>query len=77
MEKEQKKVQTEKLKRVKRKKHALHYLLVYLGCLLAAFVIWLSVRYSMRLENTAPHTDDCEATMSVFASFNEEESLYV
>ena len=77
MEKEQKNLQAEKIKRIKRRKHALHYLLVYLACLLVAFVIWLSVRYSMRLEDTNPLSDGSENSMSALACTDGEELLYV
>lgn len=77
MEKEQKNLQAEKIKRIKRRRHALHYLLVYLACLLVAFVIWLSVRYSMRLEDTNPLSDGAENSMSASACTDGEELLYV
>lgn len=77
MEKEQKNLQAEKIKRIKRRRHALHYLLVYLACLLVAFVIWLSVRYSMRLEDTDPLSGGSENSMSASACTDGEELLYV
>ena len=77
MGKEQKNLQAEKIKRIKRRKHALHYLLVYLACLLVAFVIWLSVRYSMRMEDTEPLTDGSENSMSAVNCAGGEELFYV
>ncbi len=43
---------TEKRKKALPKKVWLHYLLVYLVCLLAACVVWLLVRYTMRTDKT-------------------------
>ena len=45
------KAQAEKNERIKKKKHILHYLIIYLVCFLVACITWLSVRYSMQ-ENT-------------------------
>ena len=75
MEKGQK-VQSEKLKRNKKKKHLLHYLIVYLVCLLVACVTWLSVRYSMRAEENKQAEGDC-ASLSSFLPVEQEETLYV
>ena len=62
---QQNKMQEEKLKRIQRKKkNILHYLLIYLICLLAACITWLLVRYSMREERA----DDCGAQASVVTS---------
>ena len=75
MGKEQK-VQSEKTKRIKKKKHILHYLIVYLVCLLVAFATWLSVRYSMRVEEQQEHEENSLAV----APLNSEEwenTLYV
>ena len=52
MQKEQK-VQKQPIKSAKKKTNLLHYLLVYLMCLLAACITWLLVRYSMREETRA------------------------
>ena len=75
MQKEQK-VQKQQIKPVKKRTKFLHYLLVYLMCLLAACVTWLLVRYSMREEHRAIDAslsintvDLCEGTVG--------EDLYV
>ena len=61
---EQQKMQDRKLKSVKKqRRHLLHYLLIYLICLLAACLTWLLVRYSMRAE--APDDSCKEASVLV------------
>ena len=63
---EQKRLQEENLKRIKKKKkHLLHYLLIYLVCLLAACITWILVRYSMREERT---NDAAEASLTAVAA---------
>ena len=75
MGKEQK-VQSERSKQIRRKKHLLHYLIVYLICLLVACVTWLSVRYSMRAEeNTQLENASLCATSVVAEAW--ENTLYV
>ena len=76
---QQKKQQEEKLKRIKsKKKHLLHYLLIYLICLLAACITWFLVRYSMREERV----NYCSAEMACTSPVSEaalygEGALYV
>ena len=61
---EQQKLQERRLKTLKKKRrHLLHYLLIYLICLLAACITWLLVRYSMRAE--APDDFGKEASVSL------------
>lgn len=58
---------TEKRKRAFSKKQWLHYLVVYLACLLAACLAWLLVRYTMRTEenvNNSLQHDDAVAAMA-------------
>lgn len=74
MGKEQK-VLSEKTKRIKKKKHILHYLIIYLVCLLVAFATWLSVRYSMRAEEARHEGDSLVAASSI--SEERENTLYV
>lgn len=63
----ERKVQTEKVKRVKSKKHWLHYLLIYLVCLLVACITWLMIRYSMHTEEKADdHTGTRTAETAYF-----------
>jgi len=57
MQKE-KTTQKEKIKRIKKKKYILHYLIVYHVCLLVACVTWLSVRYSMQENAETPYGND-------------------
>ena len=75
MEKEQK-VQSEKVKRVKKKKYVFHYLIVYLVCLLIACVTWLSVRYSTRAEQSGAEKETVLFTAS-WTSDNKEQTIYV
>lgn len=74
MEKEHK-VQTEKTKRIRKKKHVLHYLIVYLVCLLVACLTWLAVRYSMRLEELSREEDSI--TVVSLSPETWEQTLYV
>ena len=76
MEKEQK-VQSEKNRRIKKEKRFLHYLIVYLVCLLVACLTWLSVRYSMRAEQNDAQTENSEASTVSVAADCEERELYV
>ena len=77
MEKKQK-TQAEKLKLIKRKKNLLHYFLIYLVCLLAACVVWLSVRYSMRAdgEKDVRMGNDFSMSVCVFSTVDGESSFY-
>lgn len=75
MQKEQK-VQKQQIKKIQKKKTLLHYFLVYFMCLVAAFITWLLVRYSMRAEM---QTDDSLAwaeTVDLLAD-TAGEDLYV
>ena len=75
---EQQRKQEENLKRIKRKKkHLLHYLLIYLVCLLAACITWFLVRYSMREERANGGADmSCAVSVSEAVAYGEGE-LYV
>ena len=75
MGKEQK-VQPDRWKHTRKKKHLLHYLIVYLVCLLVACVTWLSVRYSMRAEENAQLENASLCADSVTAE-EWENTLYV
>ena len=77
MQREQK-VQVEKIKRIKKKMHVLHYLLVYLVCLFAACVVWLLVRYSMRIdaEDRSADSGASKSTVSL-SEADGENTLYV
>lgn len=76
MGKEQK-MQMEKPKRIRKKKNVLHYVLVYLVCLLAAFVTWLSVRYSMHSDEAKDACAENSLSVSVSAlSLDGENSFY-
>lgn len=74
MEQKQK-VQSEKAKRVKKEKQVLHYLIVYLVCLIVACLTWLSVRYSMRAEGNDTSTEG--SSFSVIDPNSDEFAFYV
>jgi flagellar basal body-associated protein FliL len=76
---QEKKVQTAKSKRNKKRKTVLHYVLVYLVCLLAACVTWLSVRYSMRADQARETHKESSLSASVccLSSSENEFLLYV
>ena len=74
MEKTQK-VQLEKVERNKKKKRVLHYLIVYLVCLLVACLTWLSVRYSMRAEENDTLSE--ASSVTVISPITEDLALYV
>ena len=76
---QQNKLQEEKFKRVKKqKKHLLHYLFIYLICLLAACVTWLLVRYSMREESVGGKDAQSSLAISLTEEYADGEvALYV
>ena len=60
-------MQEKKSKQIKKqRKNLLHYLLIYLVCLLAACITWLLVRYSMRVG--APEDVGNEASLALCAT---------
>ena len=60
---EQEKMETndnlEQIRREKNKKRFWHYLLVYVLCLVVAFVVWLLVRYNMRTDEINHDAQNC------------------
>lgn len=66
---------TEKRKRAFSKKQWLHYLLVYLVCLLAACLAWLLVRYTMRTEKTVNSSLYRDSTVAVIEAIAPETDI--
>ena len=66
----------EKRKKSFSKKQWLHYLLVYLVCLLAACLVWLLVHYTMRTEESTPATLSCDGAAVTLLAVPEETEVF-